>query len=366
MRSNESLRFKVCLHLRRAGAPKWYHHFGPKKFLLADLVLGLSVRALYRLSYPSTSRFLDEYYNLRMHFTTLQKAAARLPLVLWRAVLQATAPQESMAAAIDASGFSPTNPSYHYLRRINGQVPRCPVKTSIMVDIDTRKILSARVRMKPRHDTRDVAGLVRQARAKPWQIVMDKGYDSEPLHEFLDGQGIWSIAPTRARCQSGLHRRALRDSFPDGEYAYRNIVEAVFKSLKTRFGGYVRSRQARTVRAELYVRFIMHNMMVWLTRHFLRTPEEQKLYIPPRSRPVCTDVIAMATYKIGYDREGCIGAGSCIGACPKNWSMAEDGKATVGKTEITEAELEMNKEAAEACPVNVIHIINNETGERLI
>lgn len=74
----------------------------------------------------------------------------------------------------------------------------------------------------------------------------------------------------------------------------------------------------------------------------------------------------MAKYRIEYDREGCIGAGSCIGACPGNWTMAEDGKSNVLKAEIDEADLPPNKEAAEACPVNVIHIINIETGEKLI
>lgn len=74
----------------------------------------------------------------------------------------------------------------------------------------------------------------------------------------------------------------------------------------------------------------------------------------------------MAKYTIEYDREGCIGAGSCIGACPDNWKMAEDNRADLLKKDIEEDELAANKEAAEACPVGVIHIKNNETGERLI
>ena len=74
----------------------------------------------------------------------------------------------------------------------------------------------------------------------------------------------------------------------------------------------------------------------------------------------------MAKYTIEYDRDGCIGAGSCVGACSKNWKMAEDSKADCLQTEIEEDELQCNKDAAEACPVGVIHIKNNETGERLI
>lgn len=272
MRKQTKLQYKLNEHLRRSGAPTWYHHFGPKKFLLADLVLGLAVMCNYRLSYRRASSFLDEYYGLSMHWTTLQKAARRLPLKLWQAVLASTAPEESYQAAVDATGFSPNNPSYHYLHRIDGKIPKSSVKTSILVDVDTRKVMSVRVRMKPRHDSRDVAGLIRHAKAKPWQIVMDKGYDNDKLHAFLDEKNIWSIAPTKKNCQTGRFRLGLRDAFPEGEYRYRNIVESVYRSVKTLFGGSVRSQQARTVRAELFMKFIMHNLKSALHALFLQTP----------------------------------------------------------------------------------------------
>ncbi|MFQ5620823.1 MAG: ferredoxin [Candidatus Nanoarchaeia archaeon] len=73
----------------------------------------------------------------------------------------------------------------------------------------------------------------------------------------------------------------------------------------------------------------------------------------------------MAKYKIIYDRNGCIGAASCA-AASKNWVMAEDGKADLVSAEISEEELQENIDAAQSCPVQVIHIENTETGERLI
>ncbi len=73
----------------------------------------------------------------------------------------------------------------------------------------------------------------------------------------------------------------------------------------------------------------------------------------------------MGKYKIVYDREGCIGAGVCVSLCPDNWSMSDDGKATVHKMEIEESELKANKDAAEGCPVNVIHI-EDENGNRIV
>ena len=89
-------------------------------------------------------------------------------------------------------------------------------------------------------------------------------------------------------------------------------------------------------------------------------------------------------YKIVYDRKGCIGAAACAAVAPEFWEMKEDGKAHLigGKTDenghevliITENQmtetmkkaLQLNKEAAEVCPVQVIHIYDAETGEKLI
>jgi len=82
-------------------------------------------------------------------------------------------------------------------------------------------------------------------------------------------------------------------------------------------------------------------------------------------------------YKVVYDREGCIGAAACAAVYPERWEIVEDGKADlVGGTpkddneiqefEFDEDELEKMMAGAESCPVNVIHIIDMETGEKLI
>ncbi len=89
-------------------------------------------------------------------------------------------------------------------------------------------------------------------------------------------------------------------------------------------------------------------------------------------------------YRIVYDRKGCIGAAACAAVAPEFWEMKEDGKAHLigGKTDENGNEilvimenqmtptmkkaLQLNKEAAEVCPVQVIHIYDEETGEKLI
>lgn len=84
----------------------------------------------------------------------------------------------------------------------------------------------------------------------------------------------------------------------------------------------------------------------------------------------------MAKFILEHDRPNCIGCAACVAVNPKNWKMCDDNKTDIieGKhrpdgwqeLEIAETEFEANKEAAEACPVNVIHLKNKETGEKVI
>ncbi len=74
----------------------------------------------------------------------------------------------------------------------------------------------------------------------------------------------------------------------------------------------------------------------------------------------------MAKYKIEFERDKCIGARSCNDECPDNWEMQDDGKSDFKNEEFDDDKLECNMEAAKSCPVKAIHIINNESGEKLI
>lgn len=82
-------------------------------------------------------------------------------------------------------------------------------------------------------------------------------------------------------------------------------------------------------------------------------------------------------YRIEYDRDACIGIAACVAVDPANWVMVEDNKADLKDSEqdpktkffvreIDKNELKKWMDAAESCSVNVIHIIDLETGNRLI
>ena len=81
-------------------------------------------------------------------------------------------------------------------------------------------------------------------------------------------------------------------------------------------------------------------------------------------------------YKITLNRPDCIGCGACTVIADKFWEMNDDGKSDLinGKNredgkqelEIENRDFEINLEAAESCPVEVIHIENLETKEKII
>ena len=88
---------------------------------------------------------------------------------------------------------------------------------------------------------------------------------------------------------------------------------------------------------------------------------------------------AKKRYKVILERAGCIGATSCVVMYPERWVLnknddkvdliggkVEDERREIWSIEITENELEKFRNSAEVCPVNVIHIINLETGEKLV
>jgi len=87
----------------------------------------------------------------------------------------------------------------------------------------------------------------------------------------------------------------------------------------------------------------------------------------------------MGRYRIEYTRNKCIGAFACVSIDTDTWAMNDDNKADLvngqkvqeekdGKDEIWVKEVdELGNlvEGARACPVNVIKIIDTQTGEVL-
>ena len=86
----------------------------------------------------------------------------------------------------------------------------------------------------------------------------------------------------------------------------------------------------------------------------------------------------MTKYRIEYDKKGCIGAAACVAAAPNFWDILNGDTKAVLKGSRQEGDdiwileienpddFEANLAAAQVCPVNVIHITNLDTGEKLV
>jgi ferredoxin len=81
----------------------------------------------------------------------------------------------------------------------------------------------------------------------------------------------------------------------------------------------------------------------------------------------------MKKFKIIYHKNECIGAFACLAAAPETWIQSDDKADLIdskneGKEVYTKEvdELENNMEAAQSCPVNCIHIIDQKTKKKLI
>jgi transposase len=262
MKREERLDRKIFRLFKRAGHPRFWHRMGPKKYETWVLCLGIVAKQVYRLSYRRAMRFLDEYFDINLHWTTLQKAAKRLPRFLWQSLLASTIEAKIVElAAADGTGFSRTNPSHYFLKRIDrdGPIDR-PVQAVALVDVKKRKFMSSVFLAKPRHEAKRVPYLHSKSPIKPAVILMDKGFDAEWLHQWLNKNGTFAIVPVRKNCRRGKHRKIMRDSFDWTLYWQRNIVESLFSALKRLFGSTISSRHIKTQTAELFCRLIAYNI----------------------------------------------------------------------------------------------------------
>ena len=76
-----------------------------------------------------------------------------------------------------------------------------------------------------------------------------------------------------------------------------------------------------------------------------------------------------------HDRPNCIGCAACAAIAPDFWEMAPDDKSDIkdsakledGTEErpIEQKDFQINKDAAESCPVNVISIWDDDKKEKL-
>ena len=262
MKKKDTLKDKVYRLWKTAGLPEFFNKKGPKWTPAWKVYLAHLEYTSHAPAWRRAADFMTDYHDTQRHWTTWQKAIAKWPAWVWDALAKASVGDEPCeVAAIDGTTIARSNPSQHYLHRIDsdGKVNR-PIQEILMVDVNRQVFLAWRIRAQPRGEKCDVPYLIGMTPTLPDGILMDKGFDSNPLHEYIRDCGIWSVAPVRKGCKRGRYRKQLRDCFDWCLYWQRNIVESMIGAVKRLYGVYVRARTWHAQRAEIYSRLIAYNL----------------------------------------------------------------------------------------------------------
>jgi transposase len=260
MSKKETKLVKKVEHLLKISNQREYlHRFGPKKYKLKNHLIALLLIEVCQLSLRRIEKFLILVGIKVPTYSALCKSRKRIPIKLWQKLLKLTAGLSSGKVAIDGTGFSKTNPSFHYLKRIDGTNPRNYTKLSALLDLETKKFLMMRIRTTPRHDMQDVKYLLKRI-SDVKKFYGDSGYDAEWIHEMCYWFGVQTYIPPRRNVRIRKFRKKQMENWDKKEYNLRSNVEAGFSAIKRKYGGSVRAKKIEGMRAEILLRGIAHNL----------------------------------------------------------------------------------------------------------
>ncbi len=202
------------------------------------------------------------------HFTTLQKAAARLREILLHVAIgrfiSIACPGKIFAGA-DATGFETRHATPYYTYRCN--LRHAFTKMSAGSDMKTQLVCAVVIQHHPvSHDTKHFPILFSQILdIIPMKVmVLDKGYDAESIHKMIRDENVISMIPVRNRdClisrTQGRYRKLMRRKFDESLYHERNKTETIFSVIKRKFDSEIKSHNDVMKTKELLYRVLACN-----------------------------------------------------------------------------------------------------------
>ncbi|MFQ5782755.1 MAG: transposase [Nitrosopumilus sp.] len=277
--------------LKKMHVPLYLHPKSKHTFSIHQHIIMLVLRQYESKSYESFVEWLQVSTKITQmlalrnipHFTTLQKAAARLSDVLLHIAIgrfiQTICPGKIFAGA-DATGFETRHAAPYYTYRCNLRHPyrcnlrhpyRCNLrhpytKLSAGSDMKSQLICTVVIQHHPvNHDIRHFPELFEQMVTiiPMWIMVLDKGYDAEPVHRMIRSKNMLSMIPVRGNnmliCTRGRYRKQMRREFDESLYHQRNKCETIFSVIKRRFGSEIKSYNDAMKTKELLYRVLAYN-----------------------------------------------------------------------------------------------------------
>ena len=192
-------------------------------------------------------------------YSALCKRRKKIPTIIWQKLILTTSGLQHENVAIDATGFSRTNPSFHFVKRIDRANPvKGYAKLSMLYDVNNHKVITLHTRIKSAHDIRDVKFLIRKCKIKC--LLADKAYDAEWLHQYCFERGVQTIIPKKKNIRRGRFRKKQMRNFSEERYHQRSLVESGFSAIKRKYGGSVSGKGLASINTELSCKAIAHNL----------------------------------------------------------------------------------------------------------
>jgi len=262
--------------LKKMRVPLFLHSKSKHTFSVHQHILMLVLRQYESKSYESFVQWLAVSSEIVVmlqlktipHFTTLQKAAARLGEILLHAAIGRfigiVSPGKIFAGA-DATGFEDTHRTPYYSYRCN--LRHSYTKCSAGSDVKSQLICAVVIQHHPvSHDVKHFPELWKKMKTiTPMKImVLDKGYDSESIHQLIRDNKTKSIIPVRDMTAlvsrtKGRYRKLMKRRFDETQYHQRNKCETVFSVIKRRFGSHTKSHHNSMKTKELLYRILAYN-----------------------------------------------------------------------------------------------------------
>jgi len=194
-------------------------------------------------------------------YSALCKSRKKIPSVIFERMVSLTAGLNHKMVAIYSTGFSKTNPSFHYIKRIDSKNPvKSYAKFSMLYDIETYKVITFNIRTRPSHDVNDAKMLI--DKCKMHYLLADKAYCAEWLHEYGFYKGIKTVIPDKINVKRGFYRKKQQKNYSDKLYHKKSNIESGFSAIKRKYGGYVRGKSLASIYPEISCKALAHNLML--------------------------------------------------------------------------------------------------------